>query len=61
MGIGISEIYSVMSVMNELNGNLLLPSLASQKTIPPSKDMLLFNSNVNSYVTYQLRNNDDAR
>lgn len=33
--------FNVMNMMNDLNGKLLLSSLASQKTKPPSKDMLL--------------------
>lgn len=57
MGSGISKVYSVMSMMNELNGKLLSSSLASEKTVPPSKDRLLFNSNINSHVTYEPRNN----
>lgn len=45
---------------------MLWPPLASQKAIPPSKEMLLCNSNINSPmnyqgITYESRNNDDSR
>lgn len=56
---GISEVYSAISMMNELNGKRLLAPPAGCKSIPPPKHVLLFNSNINLHVTYDPRNDDN--